>query len=96
MKAVLYTACCAHVIWRIVHWISKTMVRGMRFHFERKDAEFAVSKRMGRYWKSARFKNQVAAVKDIKLYRDIYAKPKYALLAFKGNKSNVKKRKKIR
>lgn len=68
----------------------------MRFHFERKDAEFAVSKRMDRYWKSSRFKNQVAAAKDIKLYRDIYAKPEYALLAFKGNKSNVKPRRKIR
>lgn len=96
MKSVLYTACCAHVIWRIVHWISKTMVRGMRIHFEMKDAEVVVSKRMDRYWKSARFKNQVAVAKDIKLYKDIYAKPEYALLPFKGNKSNVKPRRKIR
>ena len=96
MKSVLYTACCVHVIWRIVHWIPKALVRGMLFHFERKDAEFAVSKRMDRYWKSARFKNQVAAAKDIKIYRDIYANPENALLAFKGNKSNVKPRRKIR
>lgn len=69
----------------------------MRFHFVRKDAEFAISKRMDRYWKSARFKNQVAVAKDIKLYRDIYAKTETALLAFKGNKSNdVKPRRKIR
>lgn len=96
MKSVLYTACCAHVIWRIVHRISKALLRGMRVHFVMKDSEAVISKRMNRYWKSARFKNQVAVAKDIKLYRDIYAKPENALLAFKGNKSNVKPRRKIR
>ena len=76
--------------------MSKLLIYRIQFHFDMKDREYQISRKMNRYWKSYGFKNQVDKANDIKICRDIYAKPENALLAFKGNKSNVKKRKKIR
>ena len=76
--------------------MSNLMIYRIQLYFEMKDRENQISRKMNRYWKSYGFKNQVGKANEIKLYRDVYAKPESALLAFKGNKSNVKKRKKIR
>ena len=76
--------------------MSKLLIYRIQFYFDMKDREDQISRKMNRYWKSYGFKNQVDKANDIKIYRDIYAKPENALLAFKGNKSNVKPRRKIR
>ena len=96
MKSFLYSVCFFHVVWRVARRVSKMMIYRIQLYFEMKDRENQISRKMNRYWKSYGFKNQVDKANEIKIYRDIYAKAEYALLDFKGNKSNVKKRKKIR
>lgn len=89
VKELVYAACAAHVVWIVgSHIYNMLLGDGMRSRYFYDENMQMVARKMDRYWTSKRFKRE----KDmaIKLYRDTYAKPEQALLAFKG-KSHAKK-----
>jgi len=92
VKELVYAICAAHVLWIVgYHVYDKLFGSGMRreyFHYDRME-ELAL--KMNKYWSSGRFRREQAQASNlVKVYRDVYAKPEYALLDFKGKRKYAK------